>query len=175
MAERIVLDGSSGKTKAETEHVNRVVGLGCVVCRLHFGITDSPAEVMHLDGTGLALKTSWFEVLPMCPRHHRTGGYGIAYHAGDTAWVERYGRQVELLAAVELLLDGESDADVRSKFDWPLRPRGSVLSPRPLREAREAADQGPFDAEEFVAAYRRGRDWGRIVSQVQRRSTGDDR
>lgn len=32
--------------------------------------------------------------------HHRTGGYGVAIHAGQKTWEKRYGTQRDLLTAI---------------------------------------------------------------------------
>lgn len=88
---------SKSKTKAEKLHLERVAALGCVVCRnLNYG--DSPAEIHHCSaGTGLSVRASHHCVIPLCHQHHRTGGHGIAIHAGRRTWVEKYGTEDELL------------------------------------------------------------------------------
>lgn len=172
MAERLVLDGSSGKTKAEQAHVSDVVELGCLVCRLHFGL-ESPAEVAHLNGVGASRKSSWFEVYPLCPRHHRLVGVWVAYHNSPELFVECFGREAELLAAVEYLLEGVSDGAVRDKFGWTLQPQGSVHSPRPLSETSEGAASGSEHDEGSTLQARRGRDWDYIADRIRGSETGE--
>lgn len=93
-------------TAAERRHMDRVAGLGCVVC-LNLGYEDSPAEIHHIKHqTGIGRKSSNFEVLPLCPLHHRNGGYGIAFDAGRGLWEHKYGSQLELLEQVRGMLDG---------------------------------------------------------------------
>lgn len=75
---------------------DNVVNLGCIIptCRM-------PAEIHHIrDGQGMGKKASWDEVLPLCPRHHRTGGFGIAFHAGSKTWQRKFGNQRDLLMRV---------------------------------------------------------------------------
>jgi len=80
-------------------HLSKVAALGCIVCRNH-GFDDSPAEIHHIRaGQGLK-RASHYETIPLCPTHHRIGGYGIAFHAGKVAWEKVFGTEKELLATV---------------------------------------------------------------------------
>jgi len=91
-------------TKAEKQHLDKVQRLGCIVCRT-LGYRDSPAEIHHLrEGNGKGERASHFEVLPLCPIHHRLGANGVAFHAGKRTWQENFGTESELLAKVEALL-----------------------------------------------------------------------
>ena len=91
-------------TKAESEHMDRVAQLGCIVC-INNGYRDTPAEIHHpRTGVGGAQRSPHTTVLPLCPIHHRTGGHGIAIHAGQETWEALYGTETELLHQVEGLL-----------------------------------------------------------------------
>ena len=91
------------KTKAEKAHLSSVAALGCIICR-NIGYPDSPAELHHIrSGQGLK-RASHFEVIPLCPTHHRTGTHGIAIHAGRSAWESIFGTEFSLLKQVESLL-----------------------------------------------------------------------
>jgi hypothetical protein len=72
---------SKSKTKAEKLHLSRVAALGCIVCR-NLDYAESPAEIIRSSGTGLSVRADNFHVIPLCHAHHRTGGYGVAIHAG---------------------------------------------------------------------------------------------
>lgn len=75
-----------------------MAALGCIVCGL-------PAEIHHLKfQTGIGRKAGPYDTIPLCPAHHRTGGYGVAYHAGPAAWEHTFGRQTELLERVREML-----------------------------------------------------------------------
>jgi len=77
-------------------HLARVAALGCVICR-NMGYGATPAEIHHIR-TGQGLKrASHFETIPLCHAHHRTGGYGVAFHAGKAAFEANYGSELELL------------------------------------------------------------------------------
>lgn len=92
-------------TKAEKQHRNRVAALGCVVC-LNAGNPDTPAELHHIRaGQGMAQRAPEFEVIPLCPHHHRHGGHGQAVHAGRLTWEENHGSERELLRQVLALVN----------------------------------------------------------------------
>jgi len=85
------------------KRISRVAALGCLICEM-------PAEIHHVRrGQGKSQRASDDEVLPLCPPHHRTGGYGVAFHAGKQIWQSLYGTEEELLLAVKEKL-GEIEA-----------------------------------------------------------------
>jgi hypothetical protein len=85
-------------TAAEREHMGAVAGLCCIVCR-NLGYGDSPAEVHHVRYlAGGGQRSGNLDTIPLCPQHHRLGGYGVAIHAGREEWERRYGTEAELLA-----------------------------------------------------------------------------
>lgn len=87
-------------TAAERRHLGRLAALGCIAC-LREGLGETPAEIHHPRSlAGMSQKASHFDALPLCPPHHRTGGHGIAIHAGQRTWEAKFGTEVELLADV---------------------------------------------------------------------------
>lgn len=83
--------------------------VGCVVCRNHLDVWVEP-EPHHLRSRGaMGKKAADHETIPLCHAHHRTGGYGVAYHAGPYAFEQRYGTEEELLEQTNMLI-GDSDA-----------------------------------------------------------------
>ena len=82
--------------KAESDHIESVVTQGCLACRLT-GIDDSPAEYHHIGNGTMGKRASNYEGIALCPIHHRTGGYGVAVHAGRKAFEEVFGTEQELL------------------------------------------------------------------------------
>lgn len=84
-------------TKAEREHIAKVVELGCIACS-EFGIEGSPAEAHHIGNGTMGKRAGNYEVIPLCPSHHRLGGHGVAVHAGRKAFESNYGAEKELLA-----------------------------------------------------------------------------
>lgn len=91
-------------TKAEVAHLTALANLGCIVCiNLSYGFT--PPEIHHLrDGVGMSQRSTHFKAIPLCHRHHRTGGYGVAFHAGKKEFEKNFGTERELLAQVNELL-----------------------------------------------------------------------
>lgn len=92
-------------TKAEKRHRDRVAALGCVVC-LNAGNPDTPAELHHIRaGQGMSQRAPEFEVIPLCPFHHRQGGHGHAVHAGRITWEANHGTERALLLQVLALVN----------------------------------------------------------------------
>lgn len=91
-------------TKAEKAHLNALADIGCIVC-LNLGYGFTPAEIHHIrHGVGMGQRNSHKNAIPLCHTHHRTGGHGVAFHAGKKAFESSYGTEVELLAQlIELL------------------------------------------------------------------------
>jgi hypothetical protein len=85
------------KTKDEQQHLDRVAALGCIVCRkLNYG--ETPAEIHHIRaGSGAGQRADHHCVIPLCATHHRTGGHGVAIHAGQRTWEAKFGTEEELL------------------------------------------------------------------------------
>lgn len=76
-------------TAAESRHLDRLARMGCVLCRVHLGITDTPAEIHHpRTGTGAGRKASHFDAIALCPQHHRLGNESL--HALGRKAFERH-------------------------------------------------------------------------------------
>ena len=90
-------------TLAEKKHMTKVADLGCMVC-LRMGYQGTPAELHHKRaGTGAGRRSSHYEVIPLCPEHHRgkTGLHGL----GTKGFVDYWGYdEDDLLTDVEVLL-----------------------------------------------------------------------
>lgn len=95
-------------TKAEKAHLNALAELGCIVC-INLGYGKTPSEIHHLrDGVGGGQRNSHKNAIPLCHAHHRTGGYGVAFHAGKAEFENRYGTERELLAKVNQMIEVEA-------------------------------------------------------------------
>lgn len=89
-------------------HLAKVAALGCIAC-FNLGIEDSPAEIHHpRAGAGMGQKSPHKNAIPLCPPHHRTGGPGVAIHAGQKTWEAIHGTELELLEQVRKLIGGGS-------------------------------------------------------------------
>ena len=83
--------------KNKRAYFNKVAELGCIICAM-------PAEIHHLrTGAGIGIKSN--DVIPLCPVHHRNGGYGIAIHAGQKTFEANFGTEIELLEKTINLLN----------------------------------------------------------------------
>ena len=75
-------------TKAEKQYMGRVADLGCAVCR-RMGYPGTPAELHHKRaGQGLSNRASNWQVIPLCPEHHRgsTGVHGLGTRGFAKHW-----------------------------------------------------------------------------------------
>jgi len=91
-------------TKDEKKHLDLLSQLGCIVCaRLGYG--ETPAEIHHpRKGTGLALRASHFDAIPLCPKHHR--GQSGVHGMGTKGFAKHYGfDESDLLETTKLLLE----------------------------------------------------------------------
>lgn len=84
--------------------MSKVASLGCLACR-SLGYHDTPAECHHINANGIALRSSNLDVIPLCHIHHRTGGHGVAIHAGKKTFEEQFGTEAALLELTRLLLN----------------------------------------------------------------------
>ena len=91
-------------TAAERRHMTEVARLGYIACRV-MGIFTPNVELHHpRAGMGMGQKSSHLSVLPLCHAHHRTGGHGVALHAGQRTWEANFGTETELLEKVRELM-----------------------------------------------------------------------
>lgn len=91
-------------TKAESDYMDEVAQLGCIACQ-KLGYMDTPAEIHHVSkGVGKGQRASNYDVIPLCPYHHRLGGYGQAIHAGRKEWEKNFGDELELLKEVKVMV-----------------------------------------------------------------------
>lgn len=83
---------------------NEMVNVGCIVCKREYGMYSVP-EIHHLrSGRGVGQKKDHTRTIPLCPQHHRTGGYGTAFHAGQKEWESRHGKEDALLYETDKIL-----------------------------------------------------------------------
>ena len=94
------------KSVAENRHLERVAGLGCVLCR-HLGRDYSSAQVHHLkEGQGLSQRAEHWLTIPLCPECH-TGANGL-HGLGTKAFYTRYKLdELDLLAMTIEALESE--------------------------------------------------------------------
>lgn len=89
----------------EREHLSRLAGLGCLVCRrLHGPHDPGPVEIHHRRaGTGAGRRSSHYDAMPLCPEHHR-GSKGL-HGLGTKGFAKFYGfDESDLLGDAQKLL-----------------------------------------------------------------------
>ncbi len=105
-------------TKAERAVMDEIAALGCLVVLSvedEWGFVnkvrcEKPAQLHHpLEGAGMGQRNPHADVLPLCPPHHQTGGLGVAIHAGQETWEEKFGTEAELLEKRDELLGRYND------------------------------------------------------------------
>ena len=80
-------------TVAEKKWMEAVSNYGCIAC--HQDGLNVPAEIHHIrKHTGMGLRPSHFNILPLCASHHRTGK--ISVHLGKKAFESKYGTEEQL-------------------------------------------------------------------------------
>lgn len=80
------------KFPSNPAHLAKVAELGCIIC-------SRPAEVHHVrhGNVGMGRRPPDLDAIPLCPEHHRTGGYKVAIHAGRRGFEDVFGPAVQLL------------------------------------------------------------------------------
>lgn len=97
------------RRKSNPAHLAKVAALPCVAC-LKDGCITYGVECHHIrTGIGKGMKADDTQTLSLCAMHHRTGGLGVAFHAGPKTWQGIFGTEIELLETVMKMLGG-SDA-----------------------------------------------------------------
>ena len=99
------------------EHMLQVKRLPCLVC-LHEGLRQkTPTEAHHIKrdpATGRVLgegqKAPDEHTIPLCEEHHRTGGNGVAFHAGREPWERAYGNELDMLQETREMLESYDPA-----------------------------------------------------------------
>tara|TARA_R110001583_G_scaffold145422_1_gene297409 strand:+ start:70 stop:366 length:297 start_codon:yes stop_codon:yes gene_type:complete len=91
-------------TKKEKEWMRKVAELGCYACDVN-GI-ENYAEVHHIrKHTGMGLRPSHFDTIPLCSRHHRTNKDSI--HLGKKLFIQKYGTEQDILKIVKRRINNE--------------------------------------------------------------------
>jgi hypothetical protein len=85
-------------TKAESEWMDRVARLGCIVCR-NLGLGDTPTGIHHC-GTYMGGGRDHFKTIGLCHEHHQ-GKEGIdGKHMSKREWESKYGTEEQLMRQV---------------------------------------------------------------------------
>ena len=55
---------------------------------------------------GVGMRNDFMHAIPLCPNHHQPGGHGIALHAGQETFENKFGTEEELLEDTLRRIDG---------------------------------------------------------------------
>ena len=97
-------------TKREREWIDRIVQLGCIICRLKY-YAYVPAEVHHMLNGGRRIGN--LSTLPLCVLHHRGGRNDdevVSRDHSQRRFEARYGSESMLLERTRELIGWESTA-----------------------------------------------------------------
>ena len=88
-------------TKAHKERFAAIARNGCIISSC-----GRPCEIHHLrKGVGMGKRGIAERTIGLCEIHHRTGGYGVAIHAGKKAFEEKFGTEDDLLCLQNKILE----------------------------------------------------------------------
>lgn len=79
----------------------KLIDTGCIACRL-LGHGYAPGEIHHIRRFGGKRDNAPF--ICLCEKHHRTGGKGVAVHAGRKAFAEAIASEERLLEITNELI-----------------------------------------------------------------------
>ena len=83
--------------KKDKIRFDKLKQIGCIACA-KYGKESEPVIHHIRNHTGLGLRPSHYNIIPLCPVHHRTGK--ISVHLGKQAFEDRYGKQEDLAKKV---------------------------------------------------------------------------
>jgi len=87
--------------KAEKIHLSKVREIGCIACLKVNRISE--AVIHHIrKHTGLSLRPSHYQTIPLCPQHHNMGNESI--HLNKKVFVKKFGSEQSLLKETQELI-----------------------------------------------------------------------
>ena len=93
-------------TKDEKKRLNKIAGLGCILCSEVYGFEGTPSELHHVRRYGNVRNAS--PVLSLCPEHHRNGNDSI-HRLGIRAFEAKHKITCERLLELQSKRLGEGD------------------------------------------------------------------
>ena len=96
--------------KAEKIHLSKVREIGCIACLKVNRISE--AVIHHIrKHTGLSLRPSHYQTIPLCPQHHNMGNESI--HLNKKVFIKKFGTEQDLLYEVKEIIKSN-----RQLFDF---------------------------------------------------------
>ena len=90
-------------TKSERKENERIVALGCIVCRRQ-GVFTS-ATIHHVRKLATSKKRKDAPKIPLCFNHHLAGLYGTSLHAGEKRFQKNFGSVLDMVSETKQLLE----------------------------------------------------------------------
>ena len=96
--------------KAEKDYLSKVREIGCIAC--HQVGKKTEAIIHHIrKHTGLGLRPSTYDTIPLCPEHHNMGNESI--HLNKKVFIKKFGTEQDLLHEVKEIIKSN-----RQMFDF---------------------------------------------------------
>jgi len=80
--------------KKEKERFDKLKQIGCIACQKK-GLFSNPVIHHIRKHTGMGLRPSYDQTIPLCPQHHNMGNESI--HLNKTKFQELFGTELDLL------------------------------------------------------------------------------
>lgn len=95
-------------SKSEKAFWDRLANIvGCIACRID-GVINTHCSIHHIDGR--TKPDAHKRVLPLCDRHHQTGGpEAPSVHPWKKRFETKYGKQDELLETCKQIIEKEME------------------------------------------------------------------
>lgn len=133
-------------TPAEKKLHDTIAQLGCIACRIDFGIVNTYVSIHHVDGR--TKPGCHMNVLPLCDAHHQGNGTALAIHVNKARFEKAFGKQADLVAAQWAALGVEYKPPVRGRakaidHDSKYEKRGEAKSPKAISSAKKTTTKRP--------------------------------
>ena len=88
--------------KKDKERFEKLSQIGCIACSKQ-GIFSTPVIHHIRKNTGISLRPSHDQTIPLCPTHHNMGNQSV--HLNKNAFVSLFGTEEQLLKEVNIKLN----------------------------------------------------------------------
>lgn len=111
--------------------------VGCIACRLD-GIKNHHVSIHHIDGR--TKPGAHTKVLPLCDRHHQTGGEEApSVHPWRARFEKKYGTQLDLLETCKQIISAEAHPKLQVTVPAKHRRMGDIAKAWEKDESRRKA------------------------------------
>ena len=95
--------------KKEKERFDKLKQIGCIACQKK-GLFSEPIIHHIRKHTGMGLRPSHEQTIPLCPQHHNMGNESI--HLNKTKFQELFGTELDLLKEVNQQINQLEKGDI---------------------------------------------------------------